>query len=345
MSTDRQQTCPARGSPFLSLAGVILGITLVGVLAYQALVRFRDAAGALARIDTPARPRPDAPPAPPSPEELIRRARALAASDLDRADAACRQALADQLQALDRFFVAVQAQVPRFADRALSWESKWLLATDPFRSTALARHPGFLRRGFAEILFAPVELEIRVRGAVEGYLEATRQIEGVLLVDLRRDLAELPTTLPIVTLDEPALRAVLERAAASAAGHVGRDLREDVAREVVALVVGEVLTQAVVRLGASAGLLGAGAASSAATLGSGLIVGLVLDQVLAWLWDGRGELIRELEARIAQVRQLVLEGSAATPGLRPRLIAWDRERSALRRAAVLDLIGRPGGGS
>ena len=63
--------------------------------------------------------------------------------------------------------------------------------------------------------------------------------------------------------------------------------------------IGEVLAQAVVRLGASAGLLGGGAASSAATLGSGLIVGLVLDRVLAWLWDGRGELIRELEARIA----------------------------------------------
>src|SRR5690349_8128661 len=104
----------------MSLAGVILGIALAVTLAYQALVRFRDAAEALARIDTPAWLRPDAPPAP---EELIRRARALAASDLDRADDACRQALADQLQALDRFFVAIQAQVPRlcpFGRRAKS---------------------------------------------------------------------------------------------------------------------------------------------------------------------------------------------------------------------------------
>src|SRR3954453_12381541 len=39
-------------------------------------------------------------PVPLSPAELIRRARSLAVSDLDRADAACRQALAYQLRDL-----------------------------------------------------------------------------------------------------------------------------------------------------------------------------------------------------------------------------------------------------
>jgi len=63
------------------------------------------------------------------------------------------------------------------------------------------------------------------------------------------------------------------------------DLQADVATQLLSIIAGEVLTQAAVRTGVSAGIVGTGAAFGWATFGVGIVVGLILDQVITWVWD------------------------------------------------------------
>jgi hypothetical protein len=315
----------------------------LGILAYHNSAQLRRWAEVLAPTDPSTAIRPIAPAVPPAPEPARPRAWELARARLDRADAECRRALDEQLEGLEAFFEEAKQRSPRFADRVLGWEGRWKLVADRLRLDAGA-HATFIRRLFREELFTPEELEGRTRQAVEGYLEAVRDIEGRMLVALSQDLAGSPTSLPIVAPDPGGLRDHFERAAAEAAGRAGAVLGEDATRELVALIVGEVLAQAAVRLGVSTGVLGAGAASAALTLGSGLVVGVLVDQVVSWARDGRGELIRELDRRIDALGALVVSGTSGAPGLRRRLERYDRDRAAGRRSAVREVIGTGGGG-
>jgi hypothetical protein len=321
-----------RGTPgrWALLAAVV---ALAGVLAVGALANFRRGAVALAQLSTHG--------SPPSPEDLRRQARERAGPHLDRTDAECRLALDEQLRELDSFFAAAHRRIPHFAEQVLGWGSTWRLVQDRLPGARGHQHPMFVRRAFHETLFSPEQLEGRARQAVEGYLEAVRDIEGVLLVQLRQDLAELPTTLPLARLDQEAVRTLYERAVAAAAERAGVGLHHDATRDLVSLVVGEALAQTAVRLGVSAGLAGTGAAVSPATLGAGLVVGLLVDQIFRWAWDAGRDLIRALEGRLDELRRVVVEGTAGAPGLRRRLKHLDRARATARRQAILDLIDHP----
>jgi hypothetical protein len=104
-----------------------------------------------------------------------------------------------------------------------------------------------------------------------------------------------------------------------------------------------------VRLGVSAGILGTGAASGWATLGIGVVVGLIVDQIVSWVWDWwadpRGNLAAELDKKLDEINRLIVDGSADVQGLRDRLKQFARERAAARRIAVLSLLQTGGGGA
>jgi hypothetical protein len=252
---------------------------------------------------------------------------------LDRADAACRRALDAQLAGLEQFFADAKSRAPTFADRVLGWGAARALAADALGGGQA--HPELVRRAFAELVLAPGDLESRLGAAADGYLDAVQQAEDALLAELRADLAALPTTLPLATPDRQALRESLGRAVASAVADARHGLAGDVAREVVAVVAGEVLARATLRLGAGA--------TSFTTPGAGLPAAVAVDRVFSLVWDGHGRLVRELDSRLDGLRGLALEGSAGAPGLRVLLEEFDRDRAAQRRAAVLGLLGEGGG--
>jgi hypothetical protein len=319
------------------------GAVLLGVLAHQTQRNVRRVVDALTDPRVEQIARPIARVVPPSLAELRRRAREQARPHLDRADAECRAAVARQLHDLDRFFAEATRRTPRFADQVLGWDGAWRLVSDRLHPGQHA-HATFVRQRFGETLFTPEQLDGRVRQAVANYLEAVQEIEGQMLVQVRHDLADLPTTLPLVTLDQTMIQKTLAQAVARATEQAQTGLRDDVTRELVALVVGETLAQVVVRAGVSAGLLGTGAASAAATFGTGLALGLVADQFVRQVWDSRGELVRTLDRQLATLRGLVIEGTDRAPGLRQRLEALDSARAARRRAAVRELIDMEGDG-
>ena len=154
-----------------------------------------------------------------------------------------------------------------------------------------------------------------------------------------------PAALPAFT-DPSTLQAAFEDAMRVALDRTRADLRADVTREAVSLVAGEVLTMVAVRLGVSGGILAAGAGSSWATFGVGLVVAVIVDQVVSWVWDWwrdpEGDVSRKMNDKLDEIRTLIVEGDgAARPGLRQRLDDLATNRDKLRRAAMAEMIEGP----
>jgi hypothetical protein len=97
-------------------------------------------------------------------------------------------------------------------------------------------------------------------------------------------------------------------------------VRVELGHELAALAIGEVLAEVALRLGASAGLVGAGQASTAITFGVGLVAGLAAERAIAWAFgDPRDYLARRLGAALDELKRRVLDGTPGVPGLRAGL--------------------------
>jgi hypothetical protein len=266
-----------------------------------------------------------------------------AENGLGWAERRASRALDADLASLDEFFNNVKQRTPKFAEVVLGWGSKWRFIADKAPFTKGGRHIAFLRQAFDEHLFKPDDLQRAVEQVAHGYGDRLTAIENQMLVKIREDLRDLPAeTLPELA-DGAAFQSAYEAALSRAMARVGNDVTADVATQVVSLVAGEVLTQVAVRMGVSAGVLGVGAGSSWATFGAGLAIGLIVDQLVSWIWDRwadpRGSLSAELNEKLDELRHLIVEGSDDSLGLRASLTEFARRRAELRREAVLGMLG------
>lgn len=290
---------------------------------------------------------PLAPERKPSLEELRHQAVAKAAPHFDWADRECERLVDESLVALQCYFASVRKGTPQFAEVALGWGSKWRFVADRLPFIGGYRHEEYLRAAFREHLLTPEDLEAQIRRLVQNYVDSVRSVEDQTLIRIRLDIVNLSPGLLVGQIDEGKLRAIFAAAMTKAAEHTGASLREDVAQQVIGLVVGEVLTQAAVRLGVSAGVLGTGAATSWATAGASILIGICVDQIISWGWDQladpTGHLAREMDAKIAQLHKAIVDGTTAAPGLRQRLDGFASERVAVRRAIILEVVQREDG--
>lgn len=274
------------------------------------------------------------PPAP-RPEEIAR-------PHLKWAEEESAKVLDHHLDGLLRFFAESKKHTPQFAREALDWESKYNLVFDAVPFSKGGRHQQYIRSRFEHHIFAPAAVEQAVQQVVSGYLRELRSIEGKMLVRVRADLSDFPSEYPIGTLDEQRLGKAYQQAITTAISAAKSDAAAGASLEVVSIIVGEVLTQAAVELGVSAGILGAGAALSWETFGIGLVVGIIVDVAVSWVWDWyadpKGELTARINSRLDDIQRLIMEGSPQTQGLRGRLQELARERAQLRETAILNLL-------
>ena len=266
---------------------------------------------------------------------------------LQRADDRARRALAARLDAVDAAFAARAAAAEAIADRALGWGARRRLLADLMPGSGGGRLEVYLAPDVDALLPDADELEAMADAVVAGYLDELRGVEGRLLVELRRDAPDLDLPSPAFALDAAAADAVRDRAAAGLRERLVADLRDDLARELVALAAGELAAAAATRTAASAGLRAAAVSSAPATLGIGLAAALAADYALGRAWDRlvdpRATLVRLLRARLDDLRRMLVEGAAESPGLRPTLEAFDRRRAAGRRRLVRRWIAAGGG--
>lgn len=314
-------------SNFILLASAFLSV-VIGVSARQPIAEFFQRKP----VPSPLSPRIKLPPAP---DEVAK-------PHLSWAEQECERAVEVHLRAIDSFFADAKKNTRPFADEALSWASKWRLVVDYVPFTSGGRHETFVRGKFEEYVFRPSQLEDAVKQVVASYVKHVESIEGLMLVRIRADVADFPSDYLIAQLDESRLQAIYEEALSKAVETTGGSLRTDIATEFVSSITGTVLVQVAVRLGVSAGVLGTGAASSWATVGVSLVVGLIVDEIISRVWewyaDPKGDLAAELNGRLDEINHLIVDGSEGFQGLRERLREFAKNRSALRDRVVLKIL-------
>lgn len=338
----------ARGRRNWGLYAIAALTVLAGVLGREAVVElFQPAAATLPAAQVRL---PPVPKAPTGPSIAILRQQALRRTEpsLAWADAQTRAAVGPHVDAIDEFFADVKSRTPVFSKKILGWSSKWRLVSDKLPLTRDDRHAQFLTRTFNEQLFSSADLTQVIDQIIRNYADGVAAVENEMLVRMRADVGDLPPTVLPEFVDQATLDAAFARAMAEASERVNADLKADVTREAVSLVVGEVLAIAAVRLGVSGGILAAGATSSWATVGIGLVVAVIVDQIVSWAWDKwrdpAGDISRKMDDKLEEIRRLIVEGDGENPGLRERLIALSYERAKLRQAAIAELFAPPAEG-
>lgn len=251
----------------------------------------------------PAR-RPAAPPrqpaalkqsAPPSPE-------ALAAFDrikphLKDAETRALAAVEKSYERARAFFTERRKRTHAFAEETLSLRSKWEFLKGQI--TGGKGHQHFLHQQFEEKVFSQKELADLLNSVVAEYLETLKGIENELLIKVRADLedaapAELRSAAWLKT--DQAFHGEFDSALKQVTATITTDLTVQLGREVVSWVAADVAASIATslcitiaqRLGVSAAITGSSLVSGVATLGLGIVAGLLIDSFLDWLLQSMG---------------------------------------------------------
>jgi hypothetical protein len=262
---------------------------------------------------------------------------------LDQADADARHAVTAAIRPIDRLFDQARDQAPALAAEILGWSGHWRWVADQIPFAGTGRHEAFLRAEIGRRWISPEALNAVVRQAVDGYVQAERDIEDRLLVRLRQDRPDLPAPEIGPALDAETVQAQLDATLAETTRQAVAALHEALARELVVLFASEVLARQTVRLVVPAGL----EASGAVTFGLGLAAGVAVDQALAWTWDRwsdpAGRLSQRLKQHLDELRRQVVGGTDAVPGVRRQLESVARQHAAQRRTKIRHQIETMGG--
>lgn len=223
-----------------------------------------------------------------------------------------------------RFFAERRKGARPFAADVLSLGGKWEFVKGQFDPGG---HERYLEECFQRHLFRPDELKAVIESAIARYVSEVQGRENQLLVDIRADLSDGELTGPayVPALDSEAefrrqyeamLEEILPIVGQDVGATVTREMVSFVGSEIAAQIVAEIGTSLAVRLGISGGVLGAGAYSGTVTFGIGLVAGILVDMALDWIirqagYDPEGEIAARVEATLARLESLVLDGPTA----------------------------------
>lgn len=246
------------------------------------------------------------------------------------------------------FFAERQQRVPAYAERVLSFRSKWELGKSKLPGTDKEAHTRFLKEEFSRIVFSEAELGQTVSGAAEDYVRDILAIENALLVKIRADLKDMPecaAALPDLKT-EAAFHERFAKVVGGLSDKAGTDAKVDVGRlvgsEIAAAIAIRVGIAVASRLGASTAILGTGAAAGAETLGVSIVAGMIVDQiaswVIGWYYKPEVEIGKKLSAELDGLSTLIVSGDEKTRGLKQELGALAVRRKLVREAALREMI-------
>jgi hypothetical protein len=249
-------------------------------------------------------------------------------------------AIESGLLPIKAFFVEARQHTRPYAEKTLSFDSKWKMVTDFV--TNKGDHPRFLRDKFDEIVFSQPQLNQLVESVVANYIRHLEDVESQMLVRMKADLANMSEDGFSGSIDQQSLAAALDGALRAAVAASQGDLQASVGLEIASWIAGEIIGQAAVQLATSSGIIGTGAAAGPMSFGLTLVVGLAIDQVISEIYnqayDPVGELSRTLNGHLTTMEQLVLEGKPDAPGLITRLGQFSTQRGTARREAIRSAV-------
>jgi hypothetical protein len=264
--------------------------------------------------------------------------RSRAEPHIKRANVDSRAGIDPSLQPLHAFFDEAKGHADAFADDVLGWYSKYKLIR--------GQHEEFLAEAFRKHFFGPDELAQAMRNVVQAFVADIEAIDNRMLVDIRMDIADLPTGASLQAMPVPDFQERYRSLCGRIESITGADAVMDAGRLAADMIVGSVIAMMAARMGTSAVVLGGGAASGWWTFGIGVVVGVIVDQIISavwnWTYDPHGRLVEMMRTKIDEVRSLVFDGAEGKPGLREELLRYADKRAIVRREAVLQLLADTG---
>lgn len=249
------------------------------------------------------------------------------------------------------FFAEREKRIPAYAERVLSFRSKWELAKSNIPGADKDAHTRFLKEEFSKIVFSEAELGYAVSDAADNYVRDIQAIENALLIKIRADLNDVPACagmLPDLNTDI-LFRERFVKVVGGLSDKAGTDAKVDVGRlvgsEIAAAITIRVGIAVATRLGVSSAILGTGTAAAPETLGVSIVAGIIVDQIagwaIGWFYDPEGEIGKKLAADLNGLSALIISGDTKTRGLKQELRALAERRNLIRNAALQEMILQP----
>jgi hypothetical protein len=180
--------------------------------------------------------------------------------------------------------------VKAFVDDMLSLGSKGRLIWSKMPFTDRDGYKKHVSRLFSKHLFSADELAAELKRDVDEALMDVGAIENQLAVELREIITDSAPSSGRGVVAPDQFKSTMERIAKAGQWDLTKDIGNLVASEIAATIGVQVL----VRMGVSAGILSAGAASSPWTLGAGAVVGILADFAWGWIDNPEADIERDV---------------------------------------------------
>lgn len=327
--------------PFLQYVFIFLGC-FVGIVCSQIFLAMM--------MRSPEPPSPPQPPKPfdPNPIEQAKRdvAEKLANPHLAWAENECTKAIDHNIQIIKDLFDHSKTKTRSYTDYALGMYSKWLLIKDyiPFTSKS---HGPYLKSEFEKQVLSPAVIETAVNECVKNHIKSIRDIESQMLIRIKKDAPNYPDitvlrNLDIATLDSYFGKKLVDEASKSATTDSGIDAGRLLASEVASFVAIKVAAAIAAKMTTTGVIAGVATTSGPYTFGISIVAGIVVDQIVGWVWDWyadpKGNLSKKLNETLDQMCEGVINGTDAEPGLRKLLIEMNVARFKLQRRTTMDIL-------
>lgn len=275
----------------------------------------------------------------------------IAAPRIEIAQEEAIKAVEARTQQVRDFFTERQKHIPAYAERVLSFRSKWELGKSKLPFTDRDAHTRFLKDEFSKIIFSQADLEQQITGALEDCVRDIHAIENALLVKVRADLSDMPECVAVLPdlKTEALFRDRFEKVVVSLSEKAGTDAKVNVGRmvgsEIAAAIAVRVGIAVATRLGISGGILATSGALGPETVGVSIVVGLIVDQiagwVIGWFYKPEIEIGKKLSEELAGLSTLIVNGDDKTNGLKQELGTLAGQRKVLREKALREMILKP----
>jgi hypothetical protein len=232
-------------------------------------------------------------------------------------------AVDSHIEELKAFFEERKNGAEEFADAANSWKSKGKMIWAHLPFTDSEGHDKYIRKKFEELIISDSLLQSKISYTCTAILQDIEQIENELAAKLQNEIdGKLNSPDDI---HEGFVDSLIHYS------NTGSNVAKSVGNDVGSLVVGEVATQVLTRLGISAGILGTGAASGWATFGIGMAAGIVVDWVWGLVSNPEGKIKEET---IKALDSVCLASTSAVQEEMRRVVSeksslWDKTANAI----------------
>lgn len=306
---------------------LVIGIVAVFALSFGAIAIYKKFVGRTAAWDEVSGPKPS--------QHSRQEREARCVQVIGKAEAAAKVAVSIRALQFHDFIAHRQYRtvaggrvaVAAFAEDILTLGSKGRLIWSKMPFTDRDGYKKHVSHLFSTHLFTAEELGAEFKRAVEGSLKDVEAIENQLAVELQEIITGTSATPGLRATALEAFRGAMEKIVAAGQTDAGKDVGKLVASEIVSQIGMQVL----VRVGVSAGLLGAGAATSWWTFGAGAVIGLLADYAWGWIDNPEANIQREV---LQSTSKVAVDGMNA---LNEELAAVIQRRSNLWRLSANEL--------